>query len=155
MHCSSSINLLALGSLIASSPYITASYLNHLHPHPTSPLPLDKTKSTSQNSNAKSWLSHARDCLIQTIWRIPPQTRLTKANGNELALVQPPSTLLARYGGDLVLRFDISSTDEAEALAQAINVLFLDVWEFTSDWVDIRLSKDVVSSNSSAGIATH
>ena len=49
-------------------------------------------------------------------------------------------------GGDLVLRFEINSIDEAEALAQAINVLFLDVWEFTTNWVDIRLSKDVVSS---------
>ena len=58
----------------------------------------------------------------------------------------PPSTLLARYGGDLVLRFEINSIEEAAALAEAVNVLFLDVWEFTTEWVDIRLSKDVVSS---------
>lgn len=44
----------------------------------------------------------------------------------------------------MVLRFDIGSIEEAEALAEAVHILFLDVWEFTTDWVDIRLSKDVV-----------
>ena len=57
---------------------------------------------------------------------------------------------MARYGGDLVLRFEINSIEEAKALAEAINVLFLDVWEFTTEWVDIRLSKDVVSNDYSA-----
>ncbi|KAL8807807.1 MAG: hypothetical protein Q9182_000456 [Xanthomendoza sp. 2 TL-2023] len=32
------------------------------------------------------------------------------------------------------------------ALADAVNVLFLDVWEFNAGWVDVRLSKDVVPS---------
>lgn len=127
-----------------------SSSLNH--PHPTPPLPLQIPQQVSGNANAKSWLSRARDSLIHTIWRIPNQTGSAKANGKASALASPPPTLLARYGGDLVLRFEINSIDEAEALAQAINVLFLDVWEFTTDWVDIRLSKDVVSSNRSAGI---
>ena len=45
----------------------------------------------------------------------------------------------------MVLRFNISSASEAEALVDAIDVLILDVWEFTADWADIRLSKDIVS----------
>ena len=45
-----------------------------------------------------------------------------------------------------MLRFEINSLEEAKALAEAVNVLFLDVWEFTTEWVDIRLSKDVVSN---------
>ena len=53
--------------------------------------------------------------------------------------------MLARYGGDVVLRFRIHQKDEAIALAEAVNVLFLDVWEFNTEWVDIRLAKDVVS----------
>lgn len=43
-----------------------------------------------------------------------------------------------------MLRFNITSEEEAIALAEAVNVLFLDVWEYNSEWVDIRLSKDVV-----------
>lgn len=44
----------------------------------------------------------------------------------------------------MVLRFQIQSLEESTALSEAIYVLMLDVWEFTADWVDIRLSKDVV-----------
>ena len=46
----------------------------------------------------------------------------------------------------MVLRFTIQSIDEARALSDAAQVLFLDVWEFNTEWVDIRLSKDVVGS---------
>ena len=144
------VNLVVSWSLIVLSPHTTAFYLNQLHP--TLQLPLHIPQQLSHSSQSKSWLSYARDSLIHTIWPIPPRANFSKANRKDPAIVRPPPTLLARYGGDLVLRFDISSVDEAEALSQAINVLFLDVWEFTTDWVDIRLSKDVVSSNRSAGI---
>ena len=134
-----------LGSLIflltLSPP--TSSAASLVHPHRAPQLPIQ----ISQQLSHKSWLSRARDSLIHTIWRLPTHTGLTKANGKASTVARPPPTLLARYGGDLVLRFEINSIDEAEALAQAINVLFLDVWEFTIDWVDIRLSKDVVSSS--------
>lgn len=155
------LNLFALSpallcwSLIVLSPHPAASFsLNNPHPTPQLPLqiPQQLSHNANANANAKSWLSRARDSLIHTVWRIPTHTGSTKADGKASTLAGPPPTLLARYGGDLVLRFDINSIDEADALAQAINVLFLDVWEFTSDWVDIRLSKDVVSSNRNAGI---
>ncbi len=91
-------------------------------------------------------LARIRDSITQTIWRIPTDERLRSANIKSPASRNgPPSQLLARYGGDLVLRFEIRTAEEAEALADAINVLILDVWEFTMEWVDIRLSKDVVS----------
>ena len=159
MLYSSTINLklfalrpaLLFWTLIVLSPHPAASFSLH-NPHPTPQLPLQVPQQLSHNANAESWLSRARDSLIHTIWRIPTHTGSTKADGKASTLAGPPPTLLARYGGDLVLRFDINSIDEADALAQAINVLFLDVWEFTSDWVDIRLSKDVVSSNRNAGI---
>ena len=44
----------------------------------------------------------------------------------------------------MVLRFSITSKEEAKALSEAVQVLFLDVWEFTTEWVDIRLSKDTL-----------
>jgi extracellular matrix protein 14 len=43
------------------------------------------------------------------------------------------------YGGDLVLRFKISTVDEAIALAEAAKTL--DVWAFSGDWADIRIAK--------------
>ena len=147
----SALNLaLILWGLIVLSPRTIVSSPNH--PYPIPQLPLQIPQRASHNSHPRSWLSHARDSLIQTIWRIPSHTGLTKANGKAAAVASPPPTLMARYGGDLVLRFEIESIDEAKALAQAIDVLFLDVWEFTTHWVDIRLSKDVVSGEGSAGM---
>jgi len=46
----------------------------------------------------------------------------------------------------VVLRFNISTAEEAASLAEAVDVLMLDVWEFAHDWVDIRLSKDIIPS---------
>lgn len=44
----------------------------------------------------------------------------------------------------MVLRFNITTPLEEEQLAEAADTLFLDVWEFTSNWADIRLSQDDV-----------
>ncbi len=89
--------------------------------------------------------SRLRESVVSFIWNVPSEQLLKTANAQaSISTSNPPSSLLARYGGDLVLRFEIKSAAEATALAEAINVLFLDVWEFTSQWVDIRLSKDVV-----------
>ncbi|KAF2751265.1 hypothetical protein M011DRAFT_394788 [Sporormia fimetaria CBS 119925] len=54
--------------------------------------------------------------------------------------------LLAGYSESLVLRFNISTSEEAAALAEASETLFLDVWEFNEDWVDIQLAESVVPS---------
>ena len=113
---------------------------------PTPQLPFQIPHQLPQDANARTWFSRARDSVIRTIWQVPPDHGTTNVNCKGSKTTGPPSTLVARYGGDLVLRFDINSREEAEALAEAINVLFLDVWEFTPEWVDIRLSKDVVSS---------
>jgi extracellular matrix protein 14 len=44
----------------------------------------------------------------------------------------------------VVLRFNLSTSYEEQALAEAADTLFLDVWEFTSNWADIRLREDDV-----------
>jgi extracellular matrix protein 14 len=44
----------------------------------------------------------------------------------------------------MVLRFRITTAEEARALAEAADILYLDVWEYADDWVDIRMAKDVV-----------
>ena len=86
-----------------------------------------------------------RDRLIRLIWNIPIQDQSRPTNFKpSWETFNPPSSLKARYGGDVVLRFQIQSREESIALSEAIYVLMLDVWEFTADWVDIRLSKDMV-----------
>ena len=57
-----------------------------------------------------------------------------------------PAHTLARYGGDVLLRFNISTEQEAKSLAEASDTLLLDVWEFAADWVDIRLAQELVPS---------
>ncbi|KAL8657297.1 MAG: hypothetical protein Q9226_002064 [Calogaya cf. arnoldii] len=97
-------------------------------------------------SRTRSVFSRLRDGLIRSVWSIPSCTGDRGATNDIKPESTPPSTLLARYGGDVVLRFTINSPEEATALAEAVHVLFLDVWEFNADWVDIRLAKDVVPS---------
>lgn len=55
-----------------------------------------------------------------------------------------PPHALSRYDGDVVIRFNVSTAAETQSLAEAADTLLLDVWEFSQDWVDIRLGKDIV-----------
>lgn len=95
-------------------------------------------------SRTRSVFSRLRDGLIRSVWSIPSCNGERGASNDVKSAAPPPSTLLARYGGDVVLRFSINSPEEAAALTEAVHVLFLDVWEFNADWVDIRLAKEVV-----------
>ncbi|KAH9827075.1 putative metallocarboxypeptidase ECM14 [Teratosphaeria destructans] len=63
-----------------------------------------------------------------------------KADGEK----RVPPSIGTRYGDQVVLRFNISEDEEATSLAEAADTLMLDVWEYSQDWVDIRLSKDIV-----------
>lgn len=54
------------------------------------------------------------------------------------------AVLSARYGQDMVLRFNVSTVEETRAIAEAAEDLYLDIWEFSDNWVDIRLAKDIV-----------
>lgn len=57
---------------------------------------------------------------------------------------RPPPHAFAGYGGDIVLRFNISTPEEAAYMAEAIDNQLLDVWEFSHEWVDIRMAKEEV-----------
>ena len=147
MHLTSNIltlsQLLLLWTLNIPSSHTHLSSNNPFHPTPQ--LPFQVPPQRSQSNGGRSWYSRARNALIHTIWRVPPADAQSGIKSGDSTTASPPPTLLAQYGEDLVLRFEIKSSKEAEALVEAVNVLFLDVWEFTSEWVDIRLSKDIVS----------
>jgi extracellular matrix protein 14 len=87
--------------------------------------------------------------VIETIWTQPSKneesvTKVKKISKTEEQLL--PAHTLARYGGDVLLRFNISTEQEAKSLAEASDTLLLDVWEFAADWVDIRLAQELVPS---------
>ncbi|KAK5137825.1 hypothetical protein LTR08_006593 [Meristemomyces frigidus] len=82
--------------------------------------------------------------LIDSIWGPPKTETGTLATVSKTSAWAPPHTL-ARYGRDVVLRFNVSTPEEAQSLAEAADTLILDVWEFSHDWVDIRLSTDIVA----------
>jgi extracellular matrix protein 14 len=95
---------------------------------------------------SRPW-TRLRNTIIHQIWGPAP----APAFGSQPPYLGPhsstssmPSTLRARYGGDVVLRFRIKTAEEARALAEAADTLYLDVWEYAQDWVDIRMAKDVV-----------
>ena len=96
------------------------------------------------SESRKTWVSYVRDRVIENIWPVRAPSSINRYDRSQSSRSNPPAKLLARYGSDVVLRFKIQSSQEAEALASAVEVLFLDVWESSADWVDIRLSKDVV-----------
>lgn len=117
--------------------------LRATQPNPLSPFqaPVDLSKA---QDDKRPW-ARFRDRLIQFVWNIPIEKQSTTANlQSSWETFNPPSSLKARYGDDVVLRFQIQSLEESTALSEAIYVLMLDVWEFNANWVDIRLSKDVV-----------
>lgn len=128
------LSLLLLGpSLIVAAPHEAAGYTHH-------------TSTSSQQSTPAPW-RRLSDAIIRKIWGLPEkQKSLRTSSGNvHVENGSPDGKLLARYGEDMVIRFNITTAEEASALAEASDILFLDVWEFNEDWVDIRIAKDVVS----------
>lgn len=88
-----------------------------------------------------------RDTIVRTVWKVPEYHQLPPTLKDPISrLPKVPSNVQARYGDQMVLRFELRSADDAAALAEAANTLMLDVWEFNEEWVDIRLAEDVVST---------
>ncbi|KAJ5143922.1 uncharacterized protein N7515_002709 [Penicillium bovifimosum] len=102
----------------------------------TPPPPLQPVRLT--HSNPRPW-ARLRDWVISSIWDID-HTRCSSKHHS------PPSNIYDRYGSDVVLRFYLRQPDEAAALASASQVLFLDTWAITSEFVDIRLAEDMIPS---------
>ena len=89
------------------------------------------------------FLTKVRNNIVKAIWTVPEQ-RTSSIGIQSSRASSPSSRAVSRYKDDVVLRFTISSDEEARALRDATNTLFLDVWEFAAAWADIRLAVDVV-----------
>ncbi|RFU80878.1 hypothetical protein TARUN_1325 [Trichoderma arundinaceum] len=82
------------------------------------------------------FLTKLRDSAIELIFGRHP---------SKAAHASTPSYSQSRYANELVLRFNVTTDDEEAALAEAAARLFLDVWAFTNEFVDIRLHTDEVA----------
>lgn len=103
------------------------------------------TYATTHYASPRPW-RRLSDAIIRKIWALPEDQKSLGRDsvhhvGNALG-----DRLVAQYSEDMVLRFKIRTAEEATALAEAADILFLDIWEFNHDWADLRLSKDVVPS---------
>lgn len=113
-------------------------------PHDQPAHAYDVPSSHAPNRTPPTW-RRLSDAIIRRIWTLPHSQ---KSWGQDTGRTHQAATeqFVARYGEDVVLRFKIGSAEEAKALAEAADILFLDVWEFNEDWADIRVAKDVVPS---------
>ncbi|KAF7547828.1 hypothetical protein G7Z17_g7466 [Cylindrodendrum hubeiense] len=95
------------------------------------------TSTDTNNARLFPFLTKLRDSAIEFVFGRHPTKEAA----------QPPvlNQLRAQYANQLVLRFNVSTADEEGALADAIARLFLDVWAFTDEFVDIRLHSDEVA----------
>jgi len=88
------------------------------------------------------WL---RDTIVQKLFGVSASTKGSLQKPGRPLNSLLPSTLSAKYGGDVVLRFNLSTPEEERMLAEAADTLFLDVWEFTNNWADIRMPEEDVN----------
>lgn len=127
-----------------STPLVSAvpsSTSGEFHPPAANPPP---THLSQGRSPLRIW-TKLRDSVIETIWRLPHGQRDPHTAALPVPLPKAPASIRTRYGDDVVLRFTIQFQSDVEALTEASNILFLDIWGSTDEWVDIRLAKDVVS----------
>ncbi|KAN0082313.1 hypothetical protein V8E54_003611 [Elaphomyces granulatus] len=111
-------------------------------PPPLEPLSLFAKKQDPR----RPWVRF-RDAIIEKIWGINKKPSSSSYPWKDpYDDHSPPSKALARYGSDVVLRFELRHSGEAAALANAINVLFLDVWASTETFVDLRLAQEMIPS---------
>ena len=84
------------------------------------------------------------NALISNFWHLPAGQSPIR-NDQDRKGRTDHGLVAAQYGRDIVLRFNLTTAEEAQAISDAAADLYLDIWEFNQNWVDIRLAKDIVS----------
>lgn len=101
---------------------------------------------SSKSRNTLPQLTWLRDVAVEMVFGPSPKSSLPRTTkpSRPQATSRLPTTLSAQYGGDVVLRFNISTAEEEGAFAEVADTLLLDIWEFNHNWVDVRLREDDV-----------
>ena len=130
---------------VHESPGEDLSFLTSATAVPTTESPFEQQLVLTQPSipqppSSPSLFTKICNTLIQTIWQNHKSSATSKTANSKGAC---PRTIQSRYGDDVVLRFKIKSEEEATAFTEATDLLYLDVWAATEDWVDLRISRKV------------
>jgi extracellular matrix protein 14 len=98
---------------------------------------------TSTPQPQATWRRFSNQVIAKLWGQCEEKTHVkTKSNGSKSSTDSGSRRAWARYGQDIVLRFNVTTPTDAIAIAEASRDLYLDVWEFNDDWVDIRLAKN-------------
>lgn len=91
------------------------------------------------DGNAFPLLRWLRDSFSQIVFGAPAGKAPPKD-------VTPAAALPGRYRNDIVVRFNVTNSEEEDALSKAVEQLIMDVWAFTPEFVDIRVQKRYLPS---------
>lgn len=108
---------------------------NIVHSAGIGPRPL--RSSTTKSTALFPLLTKVRDSAIEFVFGIHPS--------KEAQSTPVPEALRTQYDNEIVIRFNVTTPEEEDALAEAADRLFLDVWAFTEDFVDIRIHANDVA----------
>lgn len=100
------------------------------------PSQFDRDSRPDCPGHAFPFLKWLRDSAVEAVFG-KPSTRAKSPR---------PATLKSRYHNDVVVRFNVTNSDEEGALAKAAEQMFLDIWSFSPEYVDVRLGRDDMAS---------
>ena len=92
-----------------------------------------------QSATAFPFLRQVRDYAVEVLFgRSPAKSTSQRSESRE--------ALMAQYLDDVVLRFNLTTAEEEKEFSNAASRLFLDVWAFTPDFVDVRIARERIPS---------
>ena len=132
-------------SVLVNVAVVSTLLFNHASAVPSSSHGLDYQQHSFRDvpTNTRSTWRRLTDRVIEKLWRFETQSddgRLKRISDWQ----DPPAQTRSRHGEDILIRFNISSIDEVEKLAHVADYMYLDVWETSDEWVDIRMAKDTL-----------
>lgn len=131
------LSLLCLVVFVLGVVAVPSSTLHFDHPAPHEP-------SRSDNPCDSGLWQTITGYVRSVVWSDPVRDPAYAQLEAELPMARGPGP--SKHYGQVVVRFNITTVAEVESLKEASEILFLDVWEASWDWVDIRLAKDVLPS---------